>query len=425
MNNSDYPTFNFERNKKKKIDELDKKKNKKVSNPIDNSFMKIFPLESKTNFEFPLPNFNDILMKISLDEPLTQKKKEDNLKEINSFKIDLKKNYDEIDEDVNSLDNALKLINLLDENKNYSFDVMKLKLMKEPLLKFKKFVGMKNVKNTIINQILYFLLNLDEEKDMMHTVITGPPGVGKTKLGHLLGEIYYKLGVIKCDNKKTYKCPLTGENIDFKFRIARRSDLIGEYVGHTAVKTQKVINESLGGVLFIDEAYSLGNDDKKDIYSKECIDTINQNLTENKGKLAVIIAGYENELDKCFFNYNEGLVRRFPFKYEIDSYDFKELGQIFINKLEENNWMLDESLNLNNDNKLNEFFKKNYEMFKNFGGDMETLLFSSKIAHSKRIFGKNPNLRKKMIMEDITLGFEIFKNNKKKKSINIPFGLYI
>ena len=87
--------------------------------------------------------------------------------------------------------------------------------------------------------------------------------------------------------------------------------------------------------------------------------------------------------------------------------------------------MLDESLNLNNDNKLNEFFKKNYEMFKNFGGDMETLLFSSKIAHSKRIFGKNPNLRKKMIMEDITLGFEIFKNNKKKKSINIPFGLYI
>ena len=63
--------------------------------------------------------------------------------------------------------------------------------------------------------------------------------------------------------KKKYKCPLSGEEIDFKFKIARRSDLIGEYVGHTAVKTQKVINESLGGVLFIDEAYSLGNDDKK------------------------------------------------------------------------------------------------------------------------------------------------------------------
>lgn len=419
MNNSEYPTFNFQR-KNKKPDN-----NKKNSlNQIDNTFMKIFPIETKTNIEFPLPNFNDILMKISLDDPIV-KKKEEKLEEINSFKIDLTKKYDEIDENINDLEKVLKLIDMLDEKKNYSFDIKKLKLMKEPLLKFQKFVGMKNVKKSIINQILYFLLNLDEEKDMMHTVITGPPGVGKTKLGHLLGEIYYKLGVIKCDSKKKYKCPLTGDEIDFKFKIARRSDLIGEYVGHTAVKTQKVINESLGGVLFIDEAYSLGNSDKKDIYSKECIDTINQNLTENKGKFAVIVAGYENELDSCFFNYNEGLVRRFPFKYMIESYDYKELGQIFINKLSENGWILDESLNLDDNNKLNEFFKKNYDSFKNFGGDMETLLFSAKIAHSKRIFGKNPELRKKMTISDINSGFEYFKSNKKKKEVFIPFGMYV
>ena len=420
MNNSEYPTFSFERKNKKKNDN---KKKENTLNQIDNTFMKIFPLETKTNIEFPLPNFNDILMKISLDEPLV-KKNENKLEEINKFKIDLTKKYDEIDEKIDNLNTILNLINILDDKKNYSFDVKKLKLMKEPLLKFQKFVGMKNVKKIIINQILYFLLNLDEEKDMMHTVITGPPGVGKTKLGHLLGEIYYKLGVIKCDTKKKYKCPLSGDDIDFKFKIARRSDLIGEYVGHTAVKTQKVINESLGGVLFIDEAYSLGNDDKKDIYSKECIDTINQNLTENKGKFAVIIAGYENELEKCFFNYNEGLVRRFPFKYVIESYDYKELGQIFINKLLENGWILDESLNLKDDNKLNDFFKLNYKSFKNFGGDMEILLFNSKIAHSKRIFGKNPDLRKKMSMSDIKLGYELFKNNK-KKDISIPYGMYL
>jgi len=419
MNNSEYPTFNFQRkNKKPDI----KKKNE--LNQIDNTFMKIFPIETKSNIEFPLPNFNDILMKISLDDPII-KKKEEKLEDINAFKIDFSKKYDEIDENINDLEKVLKLIDMLDEKKNYSFDIKKLKLMKDPLLKFQKFVGMKNVKKSIINQILYFLLNLDKEKDMMHTVIIGPPGVGKTKLGHLLGEIYYKLGVIKCDSKKKYKCPLTGDDIDFKFKIARRSDLIGEYVGHTAVKTQKIINESLGGVLFIDEAYSLGNSDKKDIYSKECIDTINQNLTENKGKFAVIIAGYETQLDNCFFNYNEGLVRRFPFKYTIDSYDYKELGQIFINKLSENDWMLDKSLNLDDNNKLNDFFKKNYDSFKNFGGDMETLLFNAKIAHSKRIFGKHPELRKKMTINDINSGFEFFKNNKKKKDTFIPFGMYV
>merc|ERR1712146_653494 len=106
------------------------------------------------------------------------------------------------------------------------------------------------------------------------------------------------------------------------------------------------------------------------------------------GKIAVLIAGYENELDKCFF-------------------DYKELGQIFINKLLDNEWKLDDSLNLDDKNKLNEFFQKNYDSFKNFGGDMETLLFSSKIAHSKRIFGKKPTLRKKMTLSDIKLGFDL------------------
>jgi hypothetical protein len=81
-------------------------------------------------------------------------------------------------------------------------------------------------------------------------------------------------------------------------------------------------------------------------------------------------------------------------------------------------------LNLDDKNKLNDFFKKNYDSFKNFGGDMETLLFNSKIAHSKRIFGKKPELRKKMKFSDIKLGFELFKNNKKKDLI-IPFGMYI
>ena len=81
----------------------------------------------------------------------------------------------------------------------------------------------------------------------------------------------------------------------------------------TSFIINNLINKSLGGVLFIDEAYSLGNSEGRDSFSKECIDTINQNLTEKKNQLLVIIAGYQEALDTCFFNYNEGLRRRFPF----------------------------------------------------------------------------------------------------------------
>ena len=75
------------------------------------------------------------------------------------------------------------------------------------------------------------------------------------------------------------------------FKMVKRSDLIGQYLGQTSIKTQKVIDEVIGGVLFIDEAYSLGNSEKRDSYSKECLDTINRNLTENGNKFICIIAG--------------------------------------------------------------------------------------------------------------------------------------
>ena len=151
---------------------------------------------------------------------------------------------------------------------------------------------------------------------------------------------------------------------------------------------------------------------------------MNQNLTEKKGQFAVIIAGYENELENCFFSYNDGLRCRFPFRYEINSYTFEELGKIFINKIKDNNWKIDETLNLEKNNKLFDFFQKNYENFTNFGGDMELLLFSTKIAHSIRIFGKNPKFRKQINIEDLLNGYKIFKETKKKKDEPI-YGLYI
>ena len=336
-NNTSLETFKYrnKKNKNKNISKNYKKnnlsKNKNNQPTSGNEVIKIIPVNrTALNLKNPIiPDINDIFKMLINPKEIINDKEEP---EEEKFKINENKKYDIIDVKISDLDKLIEIAKGLDDKKDYSFDLNKLKLLVDPLERLKQFVGMNKVKNNIVKQILYFLQNLDDTKDMMHTVITGPPGVGKTKLAYLLSEIYFKMGIFKCKKNVTYKSPLTGENINFKFKIARRSDLIGEYVGHTAIKTQKVIDESLGGVLLIDEAYSLGNDDKKDSFSKECIDTLNQNLTENKGKFAVIIAGYDDELEKCFFSYNDGLRRRFPFRYEINAYNYSELCEIFIKK---------------------------------------------------------------------------------------------
>ena len=445
MSDKKITSFTYEN---KNRNDRNKKKNKTLKPQIktkislhndnnlpNNDIIKIIPVHS-SNCQRIKNNNPNFMPQNMMPPPLSQifemmlkheKNEEvDTLEEIQEFKLSNDVKYDEINTNINTLDTLIKITTELDNKKKYTFDLNKLKKLINPLSKLKNFVGMTNIKDNIIKQIIYFLQNLDEDKDLMHTIITGPPGVGKTKLAYVLGEIYFKMGVFKCKKGSEFLSPITGEKTDFKFTLARRSDLIGEYVGHTAMKTQKVIDEAIGGVLFIDEAYSLGNSDKKDSFSKECIDTLNQNLTEQKGKFAVIIAGYENELEKCFFAYNEGLRRRFPFRYEINSYTFLELGQIFTGKITENKWSLNNNLNLtDSSNKLYKFFEKNYKEFPNFGGDMELLLFSTKIAHSLRIFGKNPEFRKVINMDDLNKGLEIFLDTKKKKQDHPLLSMYI
>jgi len=230
-------------------------------------------------------------------------------------------------------------------SKNYSFDVKGIYNMIPSLLDLKSLVGLATIKKSIINQIIYFAQGLHNsefnnmgnvtlnnsifdqiEGDMCHTIIQGPPGSGKTILGKILAKIYLSLGVIEKDTVK----------------IAKRSDLIGEYVGHTAIKTQKIINESLGGVLFIDEAYSLGSaeNSKNSSFDKECIDTINQNLSDHKGEFVCIIAGYENELENRFFALNPGLERRFVFRYTIDKYTHNELLELLLLRAGKENWII-------------------------------------------------------------------------------------
>jgi hypothetical protein len=316
--------------------------------------------------------------------------------------------------------------NIIKPKVKYSVDLPKLKKIVPHLEELNNMIGMDDIKKSLTNQLMYFLQGF-EFKHMLHTIIEGPPGVGKTCLGKLLGQIYLELGCINGDipNNQDYDDDDGSMNIKklftnilhpngnklqpkkFKFKIAKRSDLVGQYVGHTAVKTQKIINESFGGVLFIDEAYSLGGDD---VFSKECINTINQNLSENGDKFICIIAGYADALENSFFSQNSGLHRRFPFRYKIEKYNGEELAKILMNKLDAEKYTI-ETTNFN----LTKFIEDNQKSFPNYGGDIETYFFHIKIMHSTRVFGKSIKLRNIFIKDDFTNALKEMKRHEKKE----------
>jgi hypothetical protein len=292
--------------------------------------------------------------------------------------------------------------------KKYSLNLEILNNLLPSLYKLKAMVGLDVVKNSIIDMILYYLQNFERRNNnMLHTVIEGPPGVGKTELGKIFAEIYATLGIIKSN----------------KVKFVRRTDLVGEYLGHTAHKTQQAIDDADGGVLFIDEAYALGNEEKRDSFAKECIDTLNQNLSENKRKFICIIAGYPDELDKCFFSYNPGLKRRFPFRYQIEGYSPDELRDIFLKKITDIKWKLNED-DMPSD-KITEFFKTNIKEFPHFGGDVENLIVECKFMHSRRVVGKHPKYRRKLTKDDINDGLNRYITNKKKDTTSeVAYSMY-
>jgi hypothetical protein len=203
------------------------------------------------------------------------------------------------------------------------------------------------------------------------------------------------------------------------FKKVTRSDLVAGYLGQTAMKTKDVINECIGGVLFIDEAYSLGNIEKRDSFSKECIDTLCEALSDHKDDLMVIIAGYESELKDCFFSYNQGLESRFTWRFKTENYKPDDLFKIFLKKVKDSGWTVEENSKINS-----EWFEKNMIYFKFFGRDIETMFSKIKVAHGRRIFSKPESHRKKIIFADLEKGFEMFlkndevKNRKESESIN-------
>lgn len=283
-------------------------------------------------------------------------------------------------------------------------DTEKLKNIVPHLLELDNMVGLNNTKKSIMSMIMHFCQNRHaKNKDYLHMVVYGPPGCGKTSFCRIIGKILSGLGVLPKDT----------------FTVVKRTDLIGKYLGQTAHKTSDLLNKVKGGVMFIDEAYSLApRNNDRDSFAKEAIDFLNQFLSEHKDDLVCIVAGYEQELNDTFFAMNEGLSSRFPWKFSIDPYSSSELLEIMNRMLKGREYSLEpNSIDKN-------VFENNKPLFTFSGRDIENFISKCIFIHTRNTFGKEPTnvLTKKDIEEALI-------EQKKIKNTNVdkppPFGMYI
>ncbi len=181
-----------------------------------------------------------------------------------------------------------------------------------------KLVGLVDVKRQL-KRIKAYLTKNKGKKLNLHMVFTGCPGTGKTVVARLVGKILYENGVLPTE----------------KFVEASRETLVGEYIGHTAVKTKKAVEEAMGGVLFIDEAYSLHTDSGKD-FGHEAVAELLKKMEDCRGDFCCIMAGYTKEM-KDFINMNPGFKSRVQFFIDFPNYskdELKQITRIFLNSSE-------------------------------------------------------------------------------------------
>lgn len=193
-------------------------------------------------------------------------------------------------------------------------------------------VGLEKVKAEVNDLIVYQTVQkmrkqqgLYVGKNTLHMAFTGNPGTGKTTVARIVGRVYKQLGLLSKGH----------------FLEVSRTDLIAGYQGQTALKVKEVIESIKGGVLFIDEAYSITENDHSDSYGRECLTELTKALEDYRDDLVVIVAGYTEPMNK-FFESNPGLKSRFNKFIDFTDYDENELFDIFQKMCAENDYKISE-----------------------------------------------------------------------------------
>ena len=232
------------------------------------------------------------------------------------------------------------------------------KTLEELLQELDSLVGLEKVKKDV-HSLLNFIkvAKIRKEKGLKvptisyHLVFTGNPGTGKTTIARLVAQLYYKMGILA-----------KGQLVE-----TDRSALVAGYLGQTAIKTQKVIQEALGGVLFIDEAYSLAGEGE-DSYGKEAIETLLKGMEDHRDDLVVIVAGYDELMHK-FIDSNPGLRSRFNKYFHFPDYEGDDLLKIFERFCSSNGYCISDEVSA----KLLEQFHAMYENRQEHFGNARTV----------------------------------------------------
>ncbi len=279
--------------------------------------------------------------------------------------------------------------------------------LEEALNNLNELVGLDRVKKTIndwVKQIQAFQMrkerNLRVPDMSYHLVFSGNPGTGKTTVARIVAQIYHALGILS-----------KGHLVEVE-----RSDLVAGYIGQTAIKTQKVIDAAMGGVLFIDEAYTLSSRSESD-FGSEAIATLLKAMEDKRTSFVVVVAGYDDKMDD-FISSNPGLNSRFKTKLNFDDYSGLELYKIFLGLCRKNDYKLSDKAKVAMSDYLNELFDLRDDNFGN-ARDVRNLFEQIVTAQSTRVYA-NQFATDDELMTITEEDLPFFKRRSPKKPVDLP-----